>query len=174
MPTFSFSTIPHTFRLRPWRKPWLTAPVKTEKQMNKMKSAAELLQAHFATFAVNHESWKANISDDLVWELPYAPGLGHPAKLTGRDEVLAHVGWFIEAVEDFRFFDLHINAFTNPSKAVAEVKAEGRIKATGRIYMQDYVLFLQAENGKISFIREYFDPIRAAHALEADIKQSTA
>lgn len=139
-----------------------------------MSNAQELLQAHFDTFVVDHKTWTSIISDELVWELPYAAGLGHPAKLTGRDEVLGHVGWFIGAVENFRFFDLHISAFADPSMAVAEVKAEGRIKTTGRLYQQDYVLFVRVKNGKISFIREYFDPIRAAHALGAEIKQPTA
>lgn len=139
-----------------------------------MNNAQELLQAHFNTFIVNHDAWQLIISDDLVWELPYAPGLGHPAKLTGRDEVLTHVSWFIGAIEDFRFYDLHISAFTDSSMAVAEVKAEGRVKATNRIYTQDYVLFVRVENGNLTFIREYFDPIRAAHALEAEIKQPTS
>ena len=49
----------------------------------------------------------------------------------------------------------------------AESEAEGLIKATGRIYHQDYVVFLRAFEGKIAFLREYFDPTRrqgAGHA----------
>ncbi|WP_166364864.1 nuclear transport factor 2 family protein [Pseudomonas akapageensis] len=138
-----------------------------------MNQAQALLQAHFDTFVANPEKWKSLISDDIVWELPYAAGLGHPSRLTGRDEVLGHVGWFIGAVEDFRFYDLQINAFADDSKAVAQVKAEGRIKTTGRIYRQAYVLFEEVENGRLKFIREYFDPIQAAHALDEEIKQPT-
>jgi hypothetical protein len=48
-------------------------------------------------------------------------------------------------------------------------KAEGLIKPTGRIYRQDYVLFLRAKGGKIAFLREYFDPVRAAKALGTPI-----
>ncbi|RKS24889.1 hypothetical protein BJ917_2373 [Pseudomonas sp. WPR_5_2] len=134
-----------------------------------MSSAAQLLHLHFHTFIDDHEQWKTLIADDLLWELPYAPGLGHPERLNGRNEVLDHVGWFVGAVENFRFHDLKIHAFADPSMAVAEVKAEGLIKPTGRIYRQDYVLFCRVENGKIAFLREYFDPIRAAHALDAPI-----
>jgi hypothetical protein len=54
------------------------------------------------------------IADDLVWELPYAPAMGHPARLSGR--------------ENFRFYDLKVHAFTDPEVAVAEVKVEGLIK----------------------------------------------
>jgi hypothetical protein len=72
-------------------------------------------------------------------------------------------------VENFRFFDLKVYAFVDPEGAVAEVKAEGLIKPTGRIYRQDYVLFLRAAGGKIAFLREYFDPVRAAKALDTTI-----
>jgi len=32
-----------------------------------------------------------------------------------------------------------------------------------------YVLFLRAAGGRIVFLREYFDPVRAAKALDAPI-----
>lgn len=47
--------------------------------------------------------------------------------------------------------------------------AEGFIKPTGRIYRQDYVMFLRAAGGKIAFLREYFDPVRAAKTLDTPI-----
>ena len=49
--------------------------------------------------------------------------------------------------------------FADSQSAVAQVRAEGIIKTTGRIYRQEYVVFLRAANGKIVFIREYFDPL---------------
>jgi len=53
--------------------------------------------------------------------------------------------------------------------AVAEVMTEGRIKSIGRSYRQNYVVFLRARDGNIAYIREFFDPIRAAWALDAPI-----
>jgi ketosteroid isomerase-like protein len=132
-------------------------------------SAAELLRRHFETFVADPQRWQTLIADDLTWELPFAPALGHPARLSGRQAVLDHVGWFIGAVENFAFSDLRIYASEDPDMAIAEVKAEGLIKPTGRIYRQDYVLFVQARAGKLAFIREYFDPVRAAVALEAPL-----
>jgi uncharacterized protein len=35
--------------------------------------------------------------------------------------------------------------------------------------MQKYVLFLRATGGKIAFLREYFDPVKAASALDTPI-----
>ena len=135
-----------------------------------MTIASDLLQRHIETLVAAHAQWQTLIADDLVWELPYAPALGHPARLAGREEVVRHVTWFLGAVENFRFFDLTVYACTDPDAAVAEVKAEARIKPTGRLYRQEYVLFLRAAGGKIAFLREYFNPVRAAQALDAPIR----
>ncbi|TMQ31527.1 MAG: phenazine biosynthesis protein [Nitrospirae bacterium] len=134
-----------------------------------MTIASDLLNRHFQTLVVDNAQWQTLIADDIVWELAYAPAIGHPARLSGREEVVRHVAWFLEAVEKFRFFDLKVYPFADPEGAVAEAKAEGLIKPTGRIYQQDYVLFLRAAGGKIAFLREYFDPARAAKALDIPI-----
>jgi uncharacterized protein len=89
--------------------------------------------------------------------------------LVGREEVMRHVTWFLGAVENVRFFDLQVHAFADPDAAVAEVKAEAFIKPTKRIYRQEYVVFLRAAGGKIAFLREYFDPTRAAKAMNKPI-----
>lgn len=134
-----------------------------------MTVATDLVQLHVETLVADNARWQTLIADDLVWELAYAPSLGHPARLSGRAEAVRHATWFVGAVDNFRFFDLKIHEFANPEGVAAEVKAEGLIKPTGRIYRQDYVLFLRAARGKIAFLREYFDPVRAAQALDAPI-----
>ena len=82
----------------------------------------------------------------------------------------------VNPVEKFRDQDaahaaVQVHVFADPAAAVAEVKAEGLIKPTGRAYRQEYVVFLRARAGKITFLREYFDPVRAARALDAPILQ---
>ena len=134
-----------------------------------MTIASDLLNRHFQTLVDDNTQWQTLIADDILWELVYAPAIGHPARLSGRKEVVRHVTWFMGAVEDFRFFDLKVYLFADPKGAVAEVKAEARIKTTGRIYHQDHVLFLRAAAGRIAFLREYFDPARAAKALDTPI-----
>ena len=134
-----------------------------------MTVATDLLHRHFQTLVDDNAQWQKLIADDLVWELAYAPAIGHPARLSGRENVVRHVTWFVGAVENFRFFDLEVHAFADPEGAVAEVKAEGFVKPTGRMYQQDYVVFLRAAGGKIAFLREYFDPTRASKALNAPI-----
>lgn len=114
-----------------------------------MTIAADLLRRHIETLVDDNAQWQTLIADDLVWELAYGPSIGHPARLSGRDEVMRHLAWFLGAVEKFRFYDL--------------------IKPTGRTYRQDYVVFLRAAGGKIAFMREYFDPVRVAKATDTPI-----
>jgi ketosteroid isomerase-like protein len=134
-----------------------------------MTIASDLLQQHIQTLVDDNAQWQTLIADDLLWELVYAPAIGHPARLTGREKVMRHVNWFRGAVGNFSFFDIRVSALADAEAPVAEFKAEGLIKPTGRIYRQDYVLFLRAVAGKIAFLREYFDPVRAAKALDASI-----
>jgi hypothetical protein len=134
-----------------------------------MTIASDLLQQHFKTLVDDNAQWQTLIADEILWELAYAPALGHPARLSGRAEVVRHATWFVGAVEKFRFFDLMVYPFADPEAAVAEVKGEGLIKSTGRTYRQDYVVFLRSTGGKIALLREYFDPVRAAKALDTPI-----
>ena len=134
-----------------------------------MTTASDLLQRHFQTLVEDNAQWQTLITDDVVWQLPYAPAIGHPAQLSGREKVVRDVTWFVGAVQNFRFYDLKVHAFADPEAAVAEVKAEGLIKSTGRIYLQDYVLFLRVAGDKIAFLREYFDPVRATKAMDTPI-----
>ena len=62
----------------------------TETQKAKMTIASDLLQRHFQTLVEDNAQWQTLITDDLVWELPYAPAIGHPARLSGRAEVVHH------------------------------------------------------------------------------------
>jgi uncharacterized protein len=138
-------------------------------RINAMTIASALLKRHFETMVDEKTQWEVLIADDIVWELPFAPALGHPGRLSGREAVFAHINWFRGAVENFAFFDIRIHEFADATAAVAEVRAEGRIKATGRVYQQEYVLFLRAAGGKIAFLREYFDPTRAAKAMDQSL-----
>jgi len=135
-----------------------------------MINAFDLLQQHFQTLIADNARWQTLIADDAVWELPFANSLGHPTRLSGRDELIRHANWFGSAVEDFRFFDLRFYLVADPESAIAEVKAEGRIKATGRIYQQEYIVFLRSNDGKIKLLREYFDPTRAAIAMNIPLR----
>jgi uncharacterized protein len=134
-----------------------------------MTIATDLLQRHFETLVADNTQWQTLLADDLIWELPFAVALGHASRLSGREEAVHHANWFTATVENFHFFDLKLYPLADADWAVAEVKAQGVIKSTGRTYRQQYVVFLRAVSGKIAFLREYFDPTRAAQAMETPI-----
>jgi uncharacterized protein len=138
-----------------------------------MTIGSDLLKRHFETLVADNGQWQSLIGDDLLWELVYAPSLGHPARLSGREEVMRHVTWFLSAVENFRFLDLRLYPMAEAEAAAAEIRAEALIKATGRTYRQEYVVFLRSKAGKITHLREYFDPVRAAKALDAPISDAS-
>jgi uncharacterized protein len=119
-----------------------------------MTVTSDLLQRHFETLVADNAQWQTLLADDLVWELPFAVALGHPSRLSGREQVARHAKWFAGAVENFRFSNLRLYPFADTDAAVAEVSAEGIIKSTGRTYRQEYIVFLHAANGKIAFLRE--------------------
>src|SRR5947208_15723688 len=126
-----------------------------------MTIACALLQQHIQTLVDDNEQWQKLIADDIVWELTYAPSLGHPARLSGREEAVRHATWFVGAVENLRFFDLAVHTFADPEGAVPEVKGGGLIKTTGRFYRLVSLVILPAACGKIVLLREYFDHLCA-------------
>ncbi len=139
-----------------------------------MPNAVELLQSHFDTLVRDRARWQTLIADDLVWELPYAPSIGHPPKLAGREQIVSFVKEILNATEDFHFHDIDISVMVDENKAVAQVQATARIVQTGRYYNQRYVVFLQSRQGKIAHIREYFNPATAAFAMGLPILELAA
>jgi ketosteroid isomerase-like protein len=109
------------------------------------------------------------IAEDGLWELPYAPSVGHPERLEGREAVLRHAAWFRDAVKDLRFFDIRLHAMEDPKAALAEIRAEAVIKSTGRLYRQDYLVLLRSRDDQIVGLWEYFNPVRVAEAMEAAV-----
>lgn len=83
-----------------------------------MTIASDLLQQHVHTLVDDNARWQTLIADKILWELAYAPSLGHPAKLSRREEAIRHATWFVGAVEKFRFFDLKVYALADPHGAV--------------------------------------------------------
>jgi ketosteroid isomerase-like protein len=55
----------------------------------------------------------------------------------------------------------------SPTWRLPSRRSRARDGSRQRIYRQDYVVFLGAAVGKIGFLREYFDPTRAAKAMNA-------
>lgn len=127
---------------------------------------ARLLSLHVNLMLSDPAQWAALFVPDAVWELAFAPSLGHPARLDGVDAIVKHAQWFGKAVNEFRYSNVAIQPFADPTAAVVTMNGEGVIAANGRVYKQEYVVFLRSANGKITYLREYFDPVRAARSMD--------
>ena len=129
---------------------------------------SDLFQRHIPTLVDDNMRWQALIADDVLWELAYAPSIGHPAQLSGREEAVRHAIWFVGTVESFRFFELKVYALADLEGAVAEVKGRGSLSLRDVciVRIMCYFCVLQPT---IVFLRKYFDPVRAARALDTPI-----
>ena len=47
-----------------------------------MTVAEDLLHRHIETLVADNARWQTMLADDVVWELPFAPALGHPARVS--------------------------------------------------------------------------------------------
>ena len=92
---------------------------------NEMTIASDLLQQHIQTLVDDNVRWQSLIADDILWELAYAPSLGHPAQLSGRNEAVRHATWFVGAVENFRFFDLNVYALADVARRCCRGQGRG-------------------------------------------------
>src|SRR4030095_15670023 len=79
----------------------------------RMTVAEGLLHQHIEMLVAENTRWQTLLADNIVWELAFGPALGHPARLSGRAEVVQFAAWFVGAVENFRFFDVRVQAFAD-------------------------------------------------------------
>ncbi len=130
-------------------------------------NAPELLNEHFRTIKADPEAWRKLFAPDAVLEMPYAPA--HvPSVLKGIDAIFQSVQGFFGQFSDFTIEVKKIHRIEGEDTAIAEFAATATVISTGKIYNQDYVLFVRAENGKIVSYREYFDGSRIVAAFTPD------
>ena len=114
------------------------------------------------------EALAALMSNDIVNTLPYAAS-GSTAPdafrvFTGKQQVLAYfesAGQFIPSVS---FVETDITLSNDGDTAFVETRGE-MVLADGRPYRNLYVWRLDFEDGQISEITEYFNPVTAAIAF---------
>jgi hypothetical protein len=56
-----------------------------------MTIAEDLLRRHIETLVADNARWQMLLAEDVVWELPFAPALGHPARGTGKGRTVRRV-----------------------------------------------------------------------------------
>jgi uncharacterized protein len=80
-----------------------------------------------------------------------------------------HVTWFRGAVDRFRFFNLAIHPFEGSYRRSWRGRGGGDHQIYWARLSTELRVFTRVADGKIAFIREYFDPVRAAKAMDLPI-----
>src|SRR4051812_11882034 len=104
------------------------------------------------------------MSAEVTIEMPFAAE-GHTRAVQGE---AAHS--FLRALPklftQMHFFDVVLHGLTETGYVVAEFRSDG-ITRRGASYQNRYVALFQVEDGKITALREYFDPNVAVSAFAA-------
>jgi hypothetical protein len=129
------------------------------------RDAGGLLDAHLELIGTDIERWLGLFADDAVVEFPYARPLGLPERLEGIEAIRRYFGDTPKHFRGLVFSHVRRYLTTDSQVALAEAHGSATIAATGRQYAQDYVMLVQAREGKISLYREYWNPIPGLEAF---------
>lgn len=107
----------------------------------------------------------ALFADDAVFEFPYAPTLGLPARNEGKEQIRALLELIRVRIPPVAVSNVVIHDMKNEHELFIEYHSDGRIGGTDKGYAQDYATFFVVEDGKIKIVREYFNAIASARAI---------
>lgn len=104
--------------------------------------AMDLLEAHFRTVRVDPLAWRDLFASDATLEMPFAPS--HvPNPVTGVDEIVDSVtNYFSLFKNDFKIDVKQTYRVDGGEAAFAEFSAIGTVIPTGKVYKQDYILYI--------------------------------
>ncbi len=104
-----------------------------------------------------------HVTEDLVFELPYAPP-GIPTRTEGRET------WERNTLGMFRMFERFestvdtVYAGADPDVVIAEYHSDAVVKHNGNPYKNRYIGVFRLRDGRICLWKEFHDP-RATDAL---------
>ena len=99
-------------------------------------------------------------TEDVVFEFPFAPP-GRPRRVEGRENLAAYLGAFPGRIEFVALTEFTVHETTDPEVIVVEMRAEGRIRATGEPYEMGYISVVTVRAGRIVRYRDYWNPLMA-------------
>lgn len=94
--------------------------------------------------------------DDAVFEFPF--GVGGPVRIEGKPAMAAYLDK-IEGSTIFDRFDLKAAYLIRDDGMILEYRCEARAGRSETPFLQDYVCIARTSNGRITFYREYLDPL---------------
>lgn len=103
-------------------------------------------------------------AEKATMEVPAAPG-GESLHFVGREEIRARARtrWHGSPLT-FEVFERLGTVEPSPDVVIVEYEGRGKVTATGEPFTVGAVIILEAQNGLIVAVREYFDPIALGKA----------
>ncbi|MFI5623376.1 nuclear transport factor 2 family protein [Nocardioides sp. NPDC051685] len=129
-------------------------------------SAEVALGFHVALEAKDFEAFADLWTPDAVNELPFHSPVSPPA-LDGREAIVADYRAMITKRKDLQFTIHSVIVDESAEHVVVEFSGRSIIGETGTVYKQDYIGVFTVEGTRLSRLRLYADPQRAAAALKA-------
>ncbi len=103
-------------------------------------------------------------ADDIVVEFPYGPSLGMPDRFEGKAAVVAYVRELFVALPGLKMRDMVYSTVAgDPNTVFIEYFSDAPTPG-GNTYLQTYINRMRFRDGKLVFMREYWDPKRIIDA----------
>jgi ketosteroid isomerase-like protein len=97
-------------------------------------------------------------ADDVVIEFPYASSLGMASRFEGKASVVAYVRQLNEALKGLTMRDMvYYSVDGDPDTVFIEYFADAPTPA-GNTYLQTYINKMKFRDGKMIYMREFWDP----------------
>jgi ketosteroid isomerase-like protein len=119
---------------------------------------------HRTLEAGDFDAFEALFTSDAVNELPFHSPVS-PAEFVGAQAIADDYRKMISKRRDLEFTIHSVTSAPAENRAVLEFSGRSIIGETGAVYEQDYVGVFTIAGTKISRLRLYADPQRAAKAL---------
>lgn len=97
------------------------------------------------------------LAEDAVMEFPFAPS-GRPRRVEGKANIIKYNQQVLSIAKVTGYTDLDIHRTIDRDCVIVELTGHGTVLATGDTFNRRYIDVCRTENGRIKFIRDYWNP----------------
>jgi uncharacterized protein len=141
-------------------------------QVKPTRSTSERIARQFIRRieAKNVQALSNILAENVVLEQPYQLP-GRPNRFEGNLAVQGFLQGINQTFSTIRFENLRTIVSADGQTVTLEAQGDFVIAANGLPYQNVYIIVLQIEDGKITVIREYFNPLINAQVFNIDLTQ---
>ncbi|MFI5542117.1 nuclear transport factor 2 family protein [Nocardia sp. NPDC051900] len=103
----------------------------------------------------------ANAHPDLVLEFPYAPWVGGPERVTGRENTERYLDQVARMLPGLTFTDVRVWPYAEEDAYVLEYNGTAQVNN----YNQRYINIMRFKDGKLILFREFWNTTEAIRAF---------